>query len=372
MAQFCAYFKENICRSCSLIETDYDQQISMKEDSLKKSLRLSELLPTIRSEVSGFRNKAKIIVSGSTDSPVLGLLEKEILNCPVHDPAINKLLHDLIPFIREAKLIPYSVPEKKGELKGIIIFHGEETYLRFVLRSKESLDRVKKNLPSLLSLHPEITSVSVNIQPIHQAILEGEEEIHLGPENFIRQSYGKLKLKLRPEAFVQTNQKVAAKLYQTAADWVKEKDVERFLELFSGQGAFSFHAAQSVKEAIGVEINPEAVIIANETARELALTHLKFIALDAGRSGEIIRNEEPDLILVNPPRRGLADSLPLLKSSGSKWVIYSSCSVESLERDVSALATHYEVIKAQIFDMFPHTAHFETLVLLRRLSSVEP
>ncbi len=366
----CAYFKENICRSCTLLQTDYSGQIFLKEETLKKALfPISlKLLPTIQSAETGFRNKAKIIVTGTHEKPVLGLIEKEILDCPVHDPVINKILHDLIPFIRTAKLEPYQIKEKKGELKGIIIFNGDESYVRFVLRSKEGLDRIRKNLPSLLELHPEIKSVSVNIQPVHQAILEGDEEIILGPENFIRQNYGEFTLKLRPQGFVQTNQKVASRLYSTAAEWVKEKDVSRFLELFSGQGAFSFHSAAFVKEAVGVEVNPKAVKMANETAETLGLKHLSFIHLAAENSLTLIKSKNPEMILVNPPRRGLADSLEILVKTLPEYIIYSSCSVESLGKDLKSLSPFYETERAQIFDMFPHTEHFETLVLLKRSS----
>lgn len=372
MAGFCAYFKENICRSCTLLETDYDKQILLKEDVLKKALPENIHLETsVTSPVQGFRNKAKLVVSGSSESPILGLIDREILDCPVHDPVVNSILHDLIPFIRLAKLEPYNIPVRKGELKGIIVFHGDEAYLRFVLRSKEGLDRIKKNLPSLLNTHPEITSVSVNIQPVHQAILEGEEEILLGPESRIRQSYGNLEMSLRPQGFVQTNQHVAAKLYSTAASWVKEKNIERFLELFSGQGAFSFHCASFVKEATGVEINPDAVKTAQDTAKREGLDHLHFEALDAAGSGNIIREKNPELILVNPPRRGLGESLALIREADPEWLIYSSCSVESLGKDLKELSSKYKIEKVQLFDMFPHTAHFETLVLLRNLSAVK-
>ncbi len=369
----CAYFKENICRSCTLLQMDYSGQILLKEETLKRALSpLSiPLLPTVRSPETGFRNKAKIVVTGTSEKPVLGLIEKEILDCPVHDPVINEILHDLIPFIRTAKLVPYQIKEKKGELKGIIIFHGDESYVRFVLRSKEGLDRIRKNLPSLLSMHPEIKSVSVNIQPIHQAILEGEEEILLGPENFIQQNYDQFKLKLRPQGFVQTNQKVAIKLYSTAAEWVKEKNISQFLELFSGQGAFSFHAAEFVKAAVGIEVNAEAVKTASDTAQSLGMKHLSFLHLAAENSQEIIANKKPNLILVNPPRRGLAETLQILTKALPEYIIYSSCSVESLGKDLKLLSPFYATEKVQIFDMFPHTEHFETLVLLKRLSSIE-
>lgn len=373
MADFCAYFKENICRSCTLLEVDYDKQILFKEDVLKKILPESvKLEASVTSPMSGFRNKAKLVVSGTIDDPILGLIDREILDCPVHDPAINSILHSLIPFIRLAKLEPYNIGAKKGELKGIILFHGDEAYLRFVLRSKEGIDRIRKNLPSLLQSHPEITSVSVNIQPVHQAILEGEEEIPMGPNALIHQSYGDLKLALRPQGFVQTNQHVAARLYVTAAEWVKERKVERFLELFSGQGAFSFHCASFVKVATGIEINPEAVKTAQETAEKMGLLHLHFMALDASDSGKIIQEKNPDLILVNPPRRGLGESIGLILSANPEWLIYSSCSVESLSKDLKELQKKYRIEKAQLYDMFPHTAHFETLVLLRKLSPVKP
>lgn len=365
MPDFCAYFNENICRSCELLPVDYSQQISNKEQALRMALGSGiTLLSSVVSRETGFRNKAKLVVSGTVDKPLIGLIDKEILACPVHDPAINHLLSDLVPFIQEANLIPYNINEKKGELKGLIIFHGTETYLRFVLRSKEPLDRVRKHLPKLLAGHPELASVSVNIQPIHQAILEGDEEISMGPRDHIIQEINGLKLKLRPRAFVQTNQEVAGKLYATAAAWVKELKVQKFLELFSGQGAFSFHCAPFVKEARGVEINTEAVKVANETAVEFGLPHLKFIALDAGKSDEIVSEFSPDLILVNPPRRGLADSISVLKSNKPEWIIYSSCSVESLGNDLKALSD-YKVERARMFDMFPHTSHFETLVLLK-------
>ncbi len=352
---------------------DYSGQILLKEDALKQALKPFplELLPTVRSVETGFRNKAKIIVTGTQERPVLGLIEKEILDCPVHDPVINKILHDLIPFIQLAKLDPYQIKEKKGELKGIIIFSGDQSYVRFVLRSKEGLDRIRKNLSTLLDLHPEIKSVSVNIQPVHQAILEGDEEILLGPENFIQQNYGEFALKLRPQGFVQTNQRVAVKLYSTAAQWVKEKNISRFVELFSGQGAFSFHSAPYVKEAVGVEVNIEAVRMANETASFLGLKHLSFTHLAAENSQKLIQEKNPELILVNPPRRGLADSLDLLVKAMPEFIIYSSCSVESLGKDLKVLGQFFEIERAQIFDMFPHTEHFETLVLLKRLPSVK-
>lgn len=367
MPDICAYYRKNICRSCSLLEEDYDRQLSAKERTLRSAFPTgASFYPPVFSELIAFRNKAKIIVSGSLEAPVLGLLDKEILDCPVHDPRINQLLKNLIPFIQKARLTPYDVGLRQGELKALIIFTGDESYLRFVLRSKEPLDRIRKHLPELLSLHPELGAVTVNIQPIHQAVLEGEEEILLGPNEFITQSFGDLKMRFRPQGFVQTNLGVARSLYANAAKWVSDLGIERFVELYSGQGAFSFHCAPYVKEATGVELNPEAVAMALETAAHAELTHLDFQSLDARETEEILRKKNPELVLVNPPRRGLAEAAELLLKVRPSWILYSSCSVESLVRDCEKLKDAYRITRVQLFDMFPHTPHFESLVLLER------
>ncbi len=170
---------------------------------------------------------------------------------------------------------------------------------------------------------------------------------------------------LHPQGFVQTNQNVAKNLYQTAADWTRGLHINKFLELFSGQGAFSFFIQSQVQQAKGIEINTDAVKRANETARSLGLAHLHFLASDATTLKKDLIEFNPDLVLVNPPRRGLTEAIDLIIDLKPKYLIYSSCEAKTLKSDLEKLAQLYEIEKIQIFDMFPHTNHFETLVLLR-------
>src|SRR5690606_23423404 len=116
-------------------------------------------------------NKAKLIVTGTMEKPIIGLYGKEdldqgreLLNCPLHVPTINEILDYIREFITISKLIPYNVSSKVGELKGLIIFHSQssnETYLRFIMRSKESVDRIKKNAPLLQKRFPHLKCISV-------------------------------------------------------------------------------------------------------------------------------------------------------------------------------------------------------------------
>ncbi|MBC7384532.1 MAG: methyltransferase domain-containing protein [Cryobacterium sp.] len=394
----CDYFARGECRSCSEIEVSLDAQIKEKESRVCEALsdlpispgRRSEasegstnfpLLPTIRSQVSGFRNRAKMAVTGSLETPIIGLVGegssvdsldqgREILDCPIHHPALNAIFNALPDFIRRFQLTPYRIKDRTGELKGLIAFHSptrNETYLRFVLRSRECVSRIKKALPELRALFPNLVCVTVNLQPTPHAILEGEVEIVLTAENAITHEVGGIPFRLSPMAFVQTNVLTAEKLYRTAAEWIRDADVQDGMELYCGQGAFSFFTAPHVKRFLGVEINPDAVETANLSAKLLGYDHLSFVCLDA-RAGDEgmkqwMRERGRELVLVNPPRRGVGSGIELIEEVRPRNFIYSSCEIGSLSNDLRKL-TGYQIERVQIFDLFPHTRHFETLVWL--------
>lgn len=378
MNTFCAYFNQGICRSCDLITLDYANQILMKEKALKDSLEgisFPRFESTVTSKSLHFRNKAKLIVTGTLDNPIIGLWGeeeldngRELLNCPLHKKEINELLPHLKEFITLAKLVPYQIQSRTGELKGIITFYSEtsnEMYLRFILRSKEAITRLIKYKNFLLDKIPHLKVISANIQPVPHAQLEGLEEIFLTEEEFIQHELSEVTMNLGPRAFVQTNQEVAEKLYQTAGLWVKELNCKKFLELYCGQGAFSFFCARNIQEGLGIEINEAAVLEGNKTAKKLNYSHLHFKQQDAALVSSEVKAFNPDLILVNPPRRGLAETVHLLLDEKPQHIIYSSCSYETLAIDLKKLKD-YEIKRIRIFDMFPNTSHFETLVLLER------
>jgi 23S rRNA (uracil747-C5)-methyltransferase len=335
-----------------------------------------QLEPTVQSRLQGFRNRAKMAVTGSSDSSIIGLhggenLDegRELLSCPIHHPRLNEVLQALPEFLERFRIEPYRIEERRGELKGLIAFYSpasQEMYLRFVLRSQECIARLRKMVPEFQARFPFLVCLSANLQPIPHAILEGPEEIFLTERQSIVHQLGRLRLKLAPQAFVQTNVEVATKLYEIAAEWIGEIQPERAMELFCGQGAFSLMAASSAKTWLGIELNADAVTQANETAESLGYSHVRFHAADAAQVGAEMTEFSPDLVLVNPPRRGLSGAVSLIGASLPRHLIYSSCNSESLAEDLKVLASKYRLKRAQIFDLFPHTNHFETLVWLER------
>lgn len=385
MSSFCAYFNQGLCRSCEWIGLSYAQQLTQKERSVHASLSFFEpfvLEKTTQSEPQGFRNKAKMSVTGTVDAPIIGLVGeknldqgRELLACPIHHPKLNSLIASLPEWIQKLRLFPYSIETRKGELKGFIAFYSplsDQMYLRFILRSKEGVSRILKGIPSLQSQFPSLVCITANIQPIPHAVLEGPEEIFLTAKKTIDHWIGGLRLQLAPQAFVQTNTLVATQLYETAAQWIREiQPVEgpriRLLELYAGQGAFSFFAAQSAGEILGIEIHPDAVKTANETARDLGLTGVSFKQSDATKVEQEVALFSPDVILVNPPRRGLGKGVDLIRAQLPAHFFYSSCSIETLSADLQKLSDLYRLKRVQIFDLFSHTRHFETLVWLERI-----
>ena len=389
MSLECNYFQNHLCRSCQWIEFSADEQIA-KTEKMIRDLLPGNLEPSVRSPSHGFRNRVKMSVTGTTEHPLIGLLGKENLDqgqdltsCPIQHPELNQLFSAMPEFIRKFNLIPYHIESRTGELKGFIAFYSQndgEMYLRFILRSKECISRIKKLVPELQTRFPKLLCISANIQAIPHAILEGPEEIILTAQDYIHYTLlsdrdaHPTKLKLAPQAFVQTNTTVANKLYSAAAQWIgeiRQNEKIRMLELFCGQGAFSFTAIQNLDAVLGIEVNEAAVKTATETAAKLKLPHLQFKAIDVNDHlgtplKSLIDEFKPNLILANPPRRGLSESLQWIDSAQPTYVIYSSCEIKTLAADIQKLAQCYVIHRIQLFDLFPHTEHFETLVLLKR------
>ena len=356
----CRYFDSLACRSCSGLGQDVEVWRENQFKALKKLLGFEVWLdPQWSSTIFGSRTKAKFSVAGSLSEPLLGRSTKDgsvvdLRQCQLHDPKIERLTSELISIIKEYNLWPYDIQSRKGELKHIIVQVGDDDsfMIRFVLRSKEALSRLEKFAKNA---GPKFKVITANIQPENSAVLEGEEEIVLSQNRFLPVSIGDQKLLLGPKSFVQTNLEIAGKLYQSASKWLDQTE-GRFLDLFCGVGGFAAHLAKPSREVVGVELSSEAI----ESATQ-AIAHASFIAMDAW---EYIATSQPfDVVVVNPPRRGLGEDIcHRLNQLAPRHILYSSCNPLTLKRDLEQLS--YNVEKIQAFEMFPMTEHWEVLCLL--------
>ncbi|MDC9620615.1 23S rRNA (uracil(747)-C(5))-methyltransferase RlmC [Xenorhabdus sp. XENO-7] len=370
----CAQYTAGHCHSCQWLNKSYSQQLSDKQQHLQQLLRETSAtywLPPVSSLISGFRNKAKMVVSGSVERPQLGMIHRDgrtvdLCDCPLYPQYFQPVFEVIKIFIAKSGLVPYNVARKKGELKYILLTESRasgEMMLRFVLRSETKLAQLEQALPWLQEQLPQLAVISANIQPTHMAILEGEKEIIFTEHKMLKETFNGIPLYIRPRSFFQTNPEIASALYSTAGRWVRELNISSMWDLFCGAGGFGLHCADKETKLTGIEISAEAIACAKNSAKSLGLEQVEFQALDSTHFA-LDKAQLPELVLVNPPRRGIGKALcDYLSRMAPKFILYSSCNAETMAKDIAALE-QYRIEKVQLFDMFPHTEHYETLVLL--------
>lgn len=397
---------------------------SAVQATLAGQVETAAWLEPFASAPSHFRNKAKLAVSGTTHAPVLGLVDRfdngtDLTSCPLHVNEIKAALAPLTRAITRMGLQPYSIVKRRGELKHVLITASANGQLmvRFVLRSTAQLPAIRKGASRLQNELPGLRVLSVNIQPRPAAILEGEREIILSQDStldmplylpelgadgvVVNNKKSVLPLVLPPQSFFQTNSDVAAGLYAQARAWARDyaggqavalageprvgesaagesgaggahpdatQSSQSIWDLYCGVGGFALALAQPGAQVLGVEVSAPAIDGARAAAARLSLTspQVRFEAGDASvldASGQVYGHDKPDLLVVNPPRRGIGELAASIEGSGIKRVMYSSCNPASLAKDLEVMSS-YRVRRARLFDMFPYTNHAEVLVEL--------
>lgn len=405
----CDYFDAGRCRSCVLIETPYSVQLRDKEQRCQALLpRVTKWLPSFSGGDRGFRNRVKLVVGGKPGRVTLGILGPDghgvdLRECAIQSPEIAAVIPSIAAFLESTNLPPYDVPERRGELKFVHItaapFNESNAVsalmVRFVVRTERSLEVLRSRLDALRDLVPHAVVISVNLLPEHKAVLEGEQEVMLlGSSLAMRLGFEDrpLTLHLMPQSFFQTNTDVARELYAQVADWAVKARPASLWDLYCGVGGFALHCALALQsdtenqrnlqheplrqladcEVLGVELSEAAIDSASRSANEAGL-NARFVAADATEFALVSsRTLLPEMLVVNPPRRGIGAVLAKwIEASGIPTVVYSSCNPESLARDLDEMPS-YVVREGRLFDMFPHTSHLEVAVLLQRETGLSP
>ncbi|WP_311472911.1 23S rRNA (uracil(747)-C(5))-methyltransferase [uncultured Actinomyces sp.] len=435
-AAFCPLHRSGSCRSCPHQDLPLADQLARKHARVASVLARARVpdgvwLDPVASAPSRFRNKAKMVVCGTASAPVLGILGPDgrgvdLRRCPLHLREIERALPVLARAVARLRIRPYDVAARRGELKHVLVTASPDGDLmvRWVLRSDRHEAALRAELPRLREELGTLAVMSVNLQPVHQAIIEGEEEriltddspdgdrllmrLRLGDDGARRADAGRagrpgrtgrggragpgaagvgrpgpsgrsreLPLLLPTRSFFQTNTAVAEALYTTAAAWAADLGEEAEVwDLFCGVGGFALalagadEGADGGRRVLGVEVSAPAIAGARRAAALMGLSagRVRFEAGDA-RVLDPGRGAAPDLLVVNPPRRGIGAGLAgRIEASGVRRVLYSSCNPQSLARDLGAMPS-LSVRRARLFDMFPHTDHAEVLVELVRRPS---
>lgn len=372
----CRYFTAELCHSCNLLGITPGTRVKHKVDGVLARLTEHGVSASVVENIVlpkhiwGSRRKIKMAVAGSSTDPIIGIVHadlssQELLHCPLTPQPLQSLLTIVRSLIQEHGLHPYDIVHRNGELKYLIVMADSEisqVVLRFVLRSAALVPQLRAITPELQSRFPWLTVVTCNIQPKHAAILDGPEEMYLTSVSEIRELFNEVPLYFSPQSFMQVTPEIAAQLYARAREFAAERHARTALDLFCGVGGFSLHVARTCSSIIGVESSPSAVASAARSAHEIGASRALFFASDVESFLVTHAEPYPDLVIVNPPRRGLSpEIIRHILRLAPKSILYSSCNPETFARDARELMSQYSLQRLAPFDMFPMTSHCEVL-----------
>jgi 23S rRNA (uracil1939-C5)-methyltransferase len=379
----CAHYPA--CGGCRFQDLAYEAQAAAKEQWVRDSLQRLGGLPDPPLEPIvpaasrfGYRNKMEYSFAQLEDGPTPGLHRAgrwdevlEIDRCWLASELGNAIRNRVREWAREERLPAYDQGTQEGYLRHLVLREARNTgqvLVHLVTARGERFDR--ERLIEVLTEFPEVRSIHWSVNRGVAEVTNLPTELLWGDEA-IEEELGGLRYRVRPNAFLQTNTEMAERLYALARELAGLTGRETVYDLYCGIGTIGLSLAASALTVWGIEISEESVACAIENAELNAIGNAAFFA---GNVGEVLselrdRAGDPDLVVVDPPRAGLAGkALRRLGEIGSPRLVYVSCNPTTLAGDAKRLADdyNYSVLRARPVDMFPHTPHVECVALLEK------
>ena len=379
------------CGGCMYQTMSYEAQMEMKAEQVKNILDEAVdgeyLFEGVKASPKEFayRNKMEFSFGDEyKDGPLtLGLHKKgstyDVLTASdcklVHDD-MTKILNCVLEYFKQRNVSYYKKMQHTGYLRHLLLRRGDRTgeiLVNLVTTTQEEHD-MSPLKEALLNLELEgkiVGFLHILNDSLSDVVKSDETRIIYGQDYFYEKLLN-LEFKITPFSFFQPNSRGAEVLYSTVRDYIGDINDMTVFDLFSGTGTIAQVLAPVAKQVIGVEIIEEAVEAAKENAAHNGLSNCKFIAGDVFKVLDEIE-EKPDVIVLDPPRDGIhPKALPKILDYGVDKIVYISCKVTSLARDLEMIqARGYEVVKSVAVDQFCQTVHCETVVLLGRKKSTE-
>lgn len=372
------------CGGCLFRHMTYGAELRLKENQVRENLRRiggysGEVEPIVPSpKADGYRNKAQYPLAVQNGKLSVGFFAPrshrviDCRNCRLQPAVFETILGVCADWIETNAVPVYEETTRRGLLRHLYIRRGERTgeILVCIVATSERVPQTQALCDALLRAVPQIRSVVLNVNPDDTNVILGKTCIPLVGDGTIEDVLCGLRFRLSALSFYQVNALQAEQLYAKAAEFAAP-DGKSVLDLYCGAGTIGLSMAHRAKTVIGVEIVPEAIEDAKENARCNGIKNARFLCADASQAAEQLLTEgvRPDVILVDPPRKGCAPELleSIFRFSPER-LVYISCDSATLARDVAVLRQGgYAVQSAAPFDMFPRTGHVECVVLLSKV-----
>jgi 23S rRNA (uracil1939-C5)-methyltransferase len=377
----CPHF--GVCGGCRFQDLAYDLQVAEKERQVRDALvrigrfddpPLEPIVPA--ASQYGYRNKLEYSFTSTPEGVDLGFHRAgrwdEVIGidvCLLTTDVGNAIRLAVRDWAREEGLEPYDQEAGTGYLRHLVVREGRNTGQALVVLVTAPGERfeegyvvdVLRRLPEVRSIHWAINDTPAEQTNLPTKLLWGEEAIE---EEILG-----LRFRVRPSAFLQTNTEMAERLYELAREYAALTGTENVYDLYCGTGTIGLALAGRAASVWGLEISEEAVACAIENAELNGIPNASFFAGNVGQTVEELRVEagEPDVVIVDPPRAGLAGkALRRTGALGAARIVYVSCNPTTLASDLQVLRDEYgyQLERCRPVDMFPHTPHVESVSTL--------
>jgi 23S rRNA (uracil1939-C5)-methyltransferase len=379
----CAHYPA--CGGCRFQDLAYETQVEAKHEQVADALQrigavadppLEPIVPA--EEIFHYRNKLEYSFTQLEDGPALGFHRAgrwdevlDIEKCWLTTDLGNAIRNTVRDWARGDRLVAYDQSEHTGYLRHLVVREGRNTgqvLVQLVTAAGEKFDTggfvdMLRQFPEVRSIHWAVNETEAEVTNLPTQLLWGDEAIE-------EQLCG-LRFRVRPNAFLQTNTKMAERLYGIAREYAGLTGGETVYDLYCGIGTIGLVLAGDALTVWGIEVSEESVACALENAELNGIGNAAFFAGNVGQSLEDLhaRSGDPDVVIVDPPRAGLAGkALRRLGEVGAPRVVYVSCNPTTLAADVKRLRDDYgyTLRRTRPIDLFPHTPHVESVSLLER------
>ena len=372
------------CGGCSLLEMEYSEQLKRKEDFVRKTLKgivKPEAIIGMENPWH-YRNKIHASFARKRDGSIVSGIYEEgthrlmpVEDCLIQNERANRIVRDLCGLFESFKIKVYNEDTGYGLVRHVLIRTGHVSgEVMVVLVCVSPVFPSKRNFVNALrKLHPEVTTVVLNVNDRRTSMVLGKRDIVLYGKGYIEDQLCGCTFAVSPQSFYQVNPVQTEILYRKAIEFADLHGTEKVLDAYCGTGTIGLIAAEYAGEVTGVELNPEAVRNAVSNAKRNQRKNIRFVQGDAGEYMQKMaaQRETMDVVLMDPPRAGSDEAfLSSLVTLAPEKVVYISCNPVTLARDLKYLGKHgYWAKRAVPVDMFPWTAeeHVETVVLLSRI-----
>ncbi len=380
----CPYFVK--CGGCTYRHISYDSEILLKKNKVKETIEriggfenveIDEMISAKNRD--RYRNKAQIPIGLDKDGKlIMGFYAKhshriiDMQTCLLQKEEMDIAQDIFRQWFCDFGDSVYDEKSHKGVLRHLYLRYGEKTdeLMVCIVINGDSLKHADKLVAMLRDNLPCLAGISLNINKEKTNVVLGKNYRTLYKKDHIEDLLCGLKFEISPASFYQVNRHQAEKLYEKAAQYAGLLGKEILMDLYCGAGTIGLSMAHKAKKLIGVEIIPKAIENAKKNAKINGIENAEFICGDASTATDLLkkRGEKPDVVIIDPPRKGCDEALiSTLSDLSPQKIVYISCDCATLARDLKKFKDYsYFPKKISACDLFPGTFHIESVVLLTR------